>query len=108
MGSKTKGMTKGHLDQQSALTLMIRVDTLGPAKQSKRSMTQGSYQLLYDALGDQEMATKAMRDTALCRMAEPPMRLKCHHDRYSSTMSHPAATCLEDHDDSHDQTCTRR
>jgi hypothetical protein len=85
---------------------MIGVEVLGPAKQS---MTWDSYQLLYNALGDQEMVTKAMRDTALRRMAnEPPTRLKCHHGQYSSTMSHPVATCPEDHDNSHDQTCTRR
>ena len=63
----------------------------------------------YDAPGNQETMMKATTDTALHRTAdEPPSRLQCRHGRHSSAMSHPAATWPEDHDDSHDRTCTRR
>ena len=53
--------------------------------------------------------TKATTDTALHRMAdEPPSKPQCRHGRHSSATSHPAATRPEDHDDSHNRTCTRR
>jgi hypothetical protein len=52
---------------------------------------------------------KAMTDTALHRTAnEPPSRQQCHHSRHSSATSHLASTWLEDHNDSHDWTCTKR
>ena len=88
---------------------MIGVVALGSPSQQGDRRPEGGYQLPYDALENKEMATKAMTDTALHKMAdEPPSRLQCCHGRHSSTMSCPAATWLEDHDDSHDRTCTRR
>ena len=52
---------------------------------------------------------KATTDTALHRTAdEPPSRLQCRHGQHSSATSHPTAMWREDHDDSHDRTCTRR
>jgi hypothetical protein len=45
-------------------------------------MTRGSYQLLYDALGNQEAMTKTTVETTSCKMAgEPPPYLQCRHDR---------------------------
>jgi hypothetical protein len=44
-------------------------------------MTRGSYQLLYDALGNQEAMTKTTVETTSRKMAgEPPLYLQCHHD----------------------------
>ena len=91
------------------MTIMIGIVALGSPSQQGDRRPEGDYQLSYDALENKEMATKAMMDTTLHKMAdEPPSRLQCCHGRHSSTMSCPAATWLEDHDDSHDRTCTRR
>jgi hypothetical protein len=82
---------------------------LSPAKRPSERRPRVATYLGYDALGNQEMMMKATTDTALHRTTdEPPSRLQCCHSQHSSSTSHPAATRLEDHDDSHNQTCTRR
>ena len=88
---------------------MIGVVALGPAKRPSERRPRAATYFGYDAPRNQEMITKATTDTSFHRTAnKPPSRLQCRHSRHSSATSHPAATCPEDHDDSHDRTCTRR
>ena len=88
---------------------MIGVMALGPTKRPSERQPGAATYFEYDAPGNQEMMTKATMDTALHRTAdEPPLRLLCRHGWHSSTMSHPATMWPEDHDDSHDWTCTKR
>ena len=80
-----------------------------PREATRRSTTQGGYQLPCDVLGNQEMVTKVMTDTALHRMAdEPSPCLQCRHGQHNSTTSHPDAVWQHDHDDSHARMSTRR
>ena len=100
---------KGHPDWQSAPTPTIEVVALGPARRPSDRRPRAATYFGYDAPRNQEAVTKATTDTALHRTAdEPPSRLECHHGQHSSAMSHPATTWPEDHDDSHDPTCTKR
>jgi hypothetical protein len=82
---------------------------LGPTKRPSARCPRVATYFGHDAPRNQETMMKAMIDTALHRTVdEPPSRLQCRHSRHSSATTHPTAMWPEDHDDSHDQTCTRR